>query len=532
MKKMKKIILLLISILTVFSCTDTPSEIKRIEFTSSSEEAKILMDKVLSNQEARRGWFNSVNEDLIDSVLTLDPNFSMAKLFDNNGSREENRQSVISAYENIDNVSELEAGVIKANYERAINGNIKRQDKIMDDLIKKFPEYYQLREWSGDIKNSLDVKESQRRWEEALEINPNAFGAIMQLSALHYPTGINFTMLVEEERDLDKAEKLLLRAQEILPNSSRPSRMLGNVFRANNDFEKSLASYNKSLELIEKYEEGSTSSSYANSLLVAGHVYTFQGEYEEGRKYYEQVIDIHSKNSRINNVSGAGVMLAETFVYEKDFSNAVSYLTELQKKIQRFEGTELEKIGNLTYIEWEKFLYFGHSQKEEETLKSIQKIKDLRNSRLEIILPSAIDDRDKERIELNTLSENTSLDVWYNILFGNYEEARNLLSDFSVISARLLEYNPNSLDQYHNYSGYLNLMEGKPQEAIDSYSKVTKEVLGDDNYHQYFLALAHKAIGDTELSNNMFNSLANDNFATWQNAIVKNLAKSQIKVNM
>ena len=75
-------------------------------------------------------------------------------------------------------------------------------------------------------------------------------------------------------------------------------------------------------------------------------------------------------------------------------------------------------------------------------------------------------------------------------------------------------------------------MEGKPQEAIDSYSKVTKEVLGDDNYHQYFLALAHKAIGDTELSNDMFNSLANDNFATWQNAIVKNLAKSQIKVNM
>ena len=75
-------------------------------------------------------------------------------------------------------------------------------------------------------------------------------------------------------------------------------------------------------------------------------------------------------------------------------------------------------------------------------------------------------------------------------------------------------------------------MEGKPQEAIDSYSRVTKEVLGDDNYHQYFLALAYKAIGNDELSSSMFTKLANDNFATWQNAIVKNLAKSQIQVNL
>ncbi len=532
MKKMKKIILLLITIITVVSCSNKTEETKRIEFTSTSQEAKVLMDQVLQNQEARRGWFNSINEDLIDSILKIDPSFAMAKLFDNNGTREENRESVIFAYESIENVSELEAGVIKANYERIINGNIKKQDKIMDDLIKKFPEYYQLREWSGNIKNNLDVKAGQKRWEEALEINPNAFGAIMQLSALHYPTGINFTMLVEEERDLDKAEKLLLRAQEILPNSSRPSRFLGNVYRAKNDFEKSLASYNKSLELIEKYEEGSTSSSYANSLLVAGHVYTFQENYEEGRKYYDQVIDIHSNNSRINNVAGAGVMLAETFVYEKDFSNAVSYLTRLQEKIKSFDETELQINGNLTYIEWEKFLYFGHSQKEEETLSSIIKIKDLRDSRLKMILPSAINEKDKERIELNTQAENISLDIWYNILFGNYLEARNLLEDFSVISARRLEYNPNALDEYHNYSGYLNLMEGKPQEAIDSYSRVTKEVLGDDNYHQYFLALAYKAIGNNELSSNMFTKLANDNFATWQNAIVKNLAKSQIKVNL
>ena len=104
---MKKIILLLITIITVVSCSNKTEETKRIEFTSTSQEAKVLMDQVLQNQEARRGWFNSINEDLIDSILKIDPSFAMAKLFDNNGTREENRESVIFAYESIENVSEL-----------------------------------------------------------------------------------------------------------------------------------------------------------------------------------------------------------------------------------------------------------------------------------------------------------------------------------------------------------------------------------------------------------------------------------------
>ena len=54
----------------------------------------------------------------------------------------------------------------------------------------------------------------------------------------------------------------------------------------------------------------------------------------------------------------------------------------------------------------------------------------------------------------------------------------------------------------------------------------------DDSYHVYFLGLAKRGVGETEESNLIFSELANDNFATWQNAIVKNLAKDQIKVNL
>ena len=48
----------------------------------------------------------------------------------------------------------------------------------------------------------------------------------------------------------------------------------------------------------------------------------------------------------------------------------------------------------------------------------------------------------------------------------------------------------------------------------------------------YFFALAKKAIGEIEESEKIFIGLANDNFAQWQNAMVKNLAKAQIEVNL
>ena len=122
--------------------------------------------------------------------------------------------------------------------------------------------------------------------------------------------------------------------------------------------------------------------------------------------------------------------------------------------------------------------------------------------------------------------------IWYNILFGKYEESRDLLVEFEEISKKQLAYNPNAMNELHKFSGYLNLMEGDPYASIDSYSNLTDVVLTADNYHMYFFALAKKAVGESEESEKIFITLANDNFAQWQNAIVKNLAKAQIEVNL
>ena len=332
----------------------------------------------------------------------------------------------------------------------------------MDAIIADYPQYYQLRIWSGDIKNGLDVKASEKRWEEALEINPNSFEANVNLAFLHFPTGVNFTMLASDDRDLKKAETLLNNAKKILPESSRPSRFLGNVYRAQSEFDKALAAYKESLVVIKEYETGDKSDPYANSLLMVGHVYTFQEKYDEARTYYEDAIKISNEFWKVS----IGELKSHTYMYQKDFAGAVFVLSEIQDQIKTFDIDTIQKTNYTIWMETAKFRAFGHSQKQDETIASVKKIKDLRSSRSEILLANAFDDTEKQRILSNLSNSNMELDIWYNILFGNYDTARAQINDYNSMAQKELEFDPNAMNNFYKFSGYLNLMEGNPQQSI------------------------------------------------------------------
>ena len=404
----------------------------------------------------------------------------------------------------LDGLTDLESRLIESSYERQINGDRKKQDEIMDSLIDDYPQYYQLRLWSGNIKNNSDPKASEKRWNEAIEINPDSFFAYFQLAALHFPTGSGFTILAPEQRDLDKGISYLEKGTKILPESSRPSRFLGNIYRGKGEFDKALSAYEESLDIIKKFEAGEESGPYANSLLMVGHVKTFTGEFDKAREYYDKGIAISNNYWKVSMTE----LKAQTYMYQKDFANAIYLLSEVQSEIDKMDEEESTKNNWKYGAEFNKFLAFGHSQKEEETLASLKKMEELYSMNTNIGIENAMNDNQKERMLTNNKKESISMKIWYNILFGKYEEARALLTEFKTISQNQLSYNPNSMNQFYKYSGYVNLMEGDPQESIK------------------------KAVGEVEESNLILSELANDNFATWQNAIVKNLAKSQININI
>ena len=523
---MRKLTLLLVVTIVITSCSE-PEKSERIQWTSSSEVAKNLFEEFLINFE-NYNWEPKSQEALFDSITKLDPEFYSAKIFNGFKGNEERRALLRLAYNNRSKVSDLESRLIELNYEGRIKGNINRQDQILDSLILDYPKYYQLYIWSGDVKNQLDVKASEKRYEEALLVNSNSFAAYVNLAFFHFPTDDSFLMLATNERDLKKAEMLLNKAKEIFPESSRPPRFLGNIYRAQSKFDKALSSYNESLNIIEKFETGTESNQYANSLLMVGHVYTFQGQYEKARSYYDNAISISNEGWMVS----INVLKSQTFLYQKNFAAAVNLLSEVQNQVSFFDLDEVQKINFTEYLEFSKFIAFGHSNQQLATQESINKMKDLRASRRKILLSTAQDEKEKQRIETNFNNSNMETDIWFNILFGNYEEASVQIGKFKSMSEVELEFNPTALNSFYKFSGYLNLMEGNPQESINDYSNLSKEDMTGDSYHSYFLALAKKAIGEEEASKLVFIELANDNFATWQNAIIKNLAKAQIKTNL
>ena len=261
---------------------------------------------------------------------------------------------------------------------------------------------------------------------------------------------------------------------------------------------------------------------------MVGHVYTFQGEYDKARNYYDDAIKISNEYWKVS----VGELKSHTYMYQKDFAGALYVLSEIQDQIKKFDLDTVTKINYTIWMESAKFRALGHSQKQDETIASSQKIKELRSNRSEFLLANAFDDNEKERILSNLSNSNMELDIWYNILFGNYDTARSQINDYSSMAKKELEFDPNAMNSFYKFSGYLNLMEGNPQKSIDQYSNLSKVEMTGDSYHSYFLALAKKAIGEEEESKEMFVALANDNFATWQNSIIKNLAKAQIKTNL
>jgi len=97
------------------------------------------------------------------------------------------------------------------------------------------------------------------------------------------------------------------------------------------------------------------------------------------------------------------------------------------------------------------------------------------------------------------------------------------------LSSEFLSFDSKAMINFYKLSGYLNLMEGNVNQSISFYEQIPTELLEGDNYQLYFYALAKKANGNTKKSNELFDYLANYNFAGWENSIIRPLAKNQIK---
>ena len=106
------------------------------------------------------------------------------------------------------------------------------------------------------------------------------------------------------------------------------------------------------------------------TLLMMGHINTFQGNYNDAREFYQQSIDVSNKWWKVQ----VSVLKLNTYLYEKKYNEAILVLSKIQNQIPTFDwDNEIQKNNQLFFVEFSKFLAFGHSLNEEETVKSLNK---------------------------------------------------------------------------------------------------------------------------------------------------------------
>ena len=517
--KVFKIIALTFSV-ALYTATIFAQETKLIPLTTNSEKALELMRTVMANAEEFRG---NDNPPLLEEILRLDPNFYYAKTY-NSLLLENNtyRTNLNNAYENRSNVSEIEEKIIEATYQQYINLNTVLADKIIDDLVSTYPDYYQLRLLSADLKNDLmDPYAKDIRYAEILEQNPKSFPALFRRAQLHFPVDNDIVNFPIEERDLELATSLLLQAASVQPKNPGPQRFLGNVYRGQNNLSMAKQAYESSRLLLGEPDE--IDFRYSNILLMLGHVETFSGNYKDARKLYDNSIEFLNFRQKPAYFQ----FPVFTYFYERDYEQAIISFSKMRSEINTSDQDQEWKTENITLMEENIFVSHLHNSNEQGANKSLQQIAGFKRNELNSYLTSGA-----SREQLLALKNNNDiylqeLRLWKDIIFGasNVEQQLNRLK---TLLEKNLAQDPNAMTLYHKYSGYAAIMAGDDQAAIRHYSVISNIEMDDDNYHSYFYAIALRGSGDTEKSSAILKRVAENTFATRGAALVQMLAKRQL----
>ena len=105
--------------------------------------------------------------------------------------------------------------------------------------------------------------------------------------------------------------------------------------------------------------------------------------------------------------------------------------------------------------------------------------------------------------------------IWHDILFGNYDDAKNKLVSYKSQSEKINR--PNKMHNFYVLNALTDLNLGDPESSIQNFNMTNENngfpgiPLGSD-YYTYFKALALKANGKVEESNALFKEIATNNF--------------------
>ena len=499
---MKKLLCLLF-LSTIFFVGCSSKEVIRLPITTSSPDALKYYKKADRLLGLNIGEGPEIRN-LLDSALSIDPNFAMALEMYPTSDQLLAREYEEKAKKLSGEITEAERKIlfIRESYR---NGNM---DAALDGamwLVENHGDSYESYLWLGLVQSDRrELDEGIASLKKSLEINPNSYKANYLLMGHHIGLG-GQSMLPEEKRDVALGMKYGDELIRIRPEEGLSYHFKANIYRQLGQFEKAKPLYEKSIDK----RSGRTSECTAYN--VSAHNYMFAGEMETAREKYNKSIELATTDW---SWFQREYYLTVSYIFENDYMGAIDNINKVEKNIAKRNLANFTTLEMKSWLSLQKLICYAHNQMEEEAYEALKskisfdkKYADLLNDK---------------NVTRATESGEFQETAWVNILFGKYDQARKNLANLKKMQEKLSD--PTAMYAYYSLSGMINLMEGNIEEAVSDFE------LGDvtDIYYNYFRGLALKAGGKETEANKVFSQIAKVNFSNWDIAIVRNLAKKQL----
>ena len=498
---MKKTIFFLSIFLMIFSgCSKV--DIIELPITTPSPQSLEYYKKAMLSYQVGDG---PEKRALLDSALSIDPDFTMALEFYDSQDPIIKRKHRELAKKNVVNASEAEKKIltIRESYRE------EDMDKALESakwLVENHKESYESFVWLGQVQSDrYELDEAIITLKKAIELNPDSYDAYSLLMGHHISAG-NQVMLPQERRDVDLGMKYGDELIRIRPDQGAPYHLKANCYRQLGEFEKAKPLYEKSIENRKGL------SSEGTAYIVSAHNYMFSGDLETARKSYEKAIDINKEKA--NEWFFLNLYLTYSYIFDNDYMGAIDRLLIVENQLEKKGFDKITLLQVKSQTSWHKMICYAHNQMEEEAYESLSNI--IKNNKKRAGLLK--DDNVFREIKSNEQFQT----AWVNILFGKYDNARRNLKQLRNIQEEIKD--PTALYGFYGLSGMADLMEGNYDGATANFLK------GNENniYFNYFKALALRAAGKEKEAENEFTKIANINFSNWNIAIVRRLANKQL----
>jgi tetratricopeptide (TPR) repeat protein len=484
MKKTLSLGILIIFMGLLVACSAPEADDNEMTITTSSKEA---LELFLEGREKFELSELDASAELFDQAIAKDSNFTMAFYYRaiTIGGFNVWQENIEKAMNLSDKVTEGERLFITFGKAWGEGDNVKAKENVTK-LLELYPSDKRVLLDAGAFYANVDndFEKAIQYYQKILEIDDKF------APAYNYMGGAYVSL-----DNLDAAEEAYTKYAELIPNRPDPYDALAWLLKDRGKYDESIEQYKKAYE---------TDPLYIWALRGIGQNYTFKGEFEKAREFYQKMYDeAPNINAKFNSL----VWKSVSYIHEGNTEEALKALDEYMAL-----GKEDNNILGVIYpLRLKSIIHTDAGNLEEGMTFNEEAGK--------IAVEADLDDVIKENQILFTTLDKVYILTVKNDFEGAIAEAEKAKE---VLATRDTEDWNQWLD---GHLGYHYLLKGEYDKAIEHFAQSSPFNM----WHTYYRAVAHDKKGEKEEAMKFYKKVANTNRDGLGLAFIRQKALEKVK---